>query len=481
MVSSDYFRAHPLGRNKKKRGDGRAGKAFFEEEKSRGSFGYKLLSGMGWEPGQGLGKENQGRTKYIAVRQRFEKQGLGTKDHQSKAMFQATMSMYDDILASVQRRVKRAQTKADGGEASDDTDGESDGDSADEGVGFTMDGIRQLHWAKGLYRRFHPAKKKQLNFEEEVALANMKGKAHRDENKKGPTTEDGRIKFTEDTQERIALELKAIAEQRSRKGGLGFGAPKIRTPRKKNFGGKPSSRILGSRLAMRISGDVYAGPTKPKDEVVTKGLRISASAPTSAGTDSNAAMLEREKLRRQKRKEKKKARAAKRKRTAAEAEEGDEDSTRKKKRKKRKQKEEEEVEPEPVAKKRKKKKKRKREDAVDEETADQPKRKKRKKKKSSPPAAEEYIVIVTRKKKDKRKKKKRRKCKEKAPEPVVIVVTKKKKKSKKKRKAVEDSESSPSASSSPPPTKDIEVKVVITTPQSDTKRRKKKKKKKKSA
>merc|ERR1719192_2364924 len=99
------------------------------------------------------------------------------------------MSMYDDLLASVQRRVKRAQ---DGDtNASSDEDNEGDSSEDEGGVGVTMQQIKQRHWAKGLYRRFHKAKNKDLTLEEEMAKAKKTD---------GPSTNTAQKGFTEETQ-----------------------------------------------------------------------------------------------------------------------------------------------------------------------------------------------------------------------------------------------------------------------------------------
>lgn len=41
------------------------------------SAGYRLLAGMGWKEGEGLGASKQGITEHIKVKKKFENWGVG--------------------------------------------------------------------------------------------------------------------------------------------------------------------------------------------------------------------------------------------------------------------------------------------------------------------------------------------------------------------------------------------------------------------
>jgi hypothetical protein len=65
-----------------------------EFEKFNGGIGSKLLAGMGWKQGHGLGKEGQGINRPIEVKLRPKNRGLGFD-------FEETTSQQKEIFASM--------------------------------------------------------------------------------------------------------------------------------------------------------------------------------------------------------------------------------------------------------------------------------------------------------------------------------------------------------------------------------------------
>ena len=94
---------------------GRHGESFWQEESN--NVGVRLLKGMGWSEGQGLGKDGTGRI--VAVKQTMKKdnRGIGAKADTRDEAFRASQDLFNDVLArlsgagtdggSRRRRVRR--------------------------------------------------------------------------------------------------------------------------------------------------------------------------------------------------------------------------------------------------------------------------------------------------------------------------------------------------------------------------------------
>ena len=76
---------------------GRHGHSFWEEEKD--NVGMRLLHGMGWKIGQGLGKEGHGRTVAIKQHRKKDNAGIGSKAGTRDEAFKASQELFNDVLA----------------------------------------------------------------------------------------------------------------------------------------------------------------------------------------------------------------------------------------------------------------------------------------------------------------------------------------------------------------------------------------------
>ncbi len=54
----------------------RAGDSFWQEE--AGNFGMKMMKGMGWEQGKGLGKNEDGQKQYLRAKYKADAKGAST-------------------------------------------------------------------------------------------------------------------------------------------------------------------------------------------------------------------------------------------------------------------------------------------------------------------------------------------------------------------------------------------------------------------
>ena len=86
---------------------GRHGSSFWEEEKN--NIGVKLLKGMGWTTGQGLGKDGRGRTDAVKQLRKKENAGIGSKAGTRDEAFKASQELFNDVLS-------RLSGEADGGD-----------------------------------------------------------------------------------------------------------------------------------------------------------------------------------------------------------------------------------------------------------------------------------------------------------------------------------------------------------------------------
>ena len=76
---------------------GRHGESFWVEEQN--NVGMRLLKGMGWEQGQGLGKTGQGSTAAIKQRLKKDNAGIGAKANTRDEAFVASQDLFSDVLA----------------------------------------------------------------------------------------------------------------------------------------------------------------------------------------------------------------------------------------------------------------------------------------------------------------------------------------------------------------------------------------------
>ena len=76
---------------------GRHGQSFWEEEKD--NVGMKLLRGMGWESGQGLGKDGSGRTDAVKQFRKKDNAGIGSKAGTRDEAFKGTQDLFNDVLS----------------------------------------------------------------------------------------------------------------------------------------------------------------------------------------------------------------------------------------------------------------------------------------------------------------------------------------------------------------------------------------------
>lgn len=76
---------------------GRHGDSFWVEEQN--NIGMKLLKGMGWQQGSGLGKTGQGRTVVVKQRLKKDNAGIGAKANTRDEAFVASQDLFSDVLA----------------------------------------------------------------------------------------------------------------------------------------------------------------------------------------------------------------------------------------------------------------------------------------------------------------------------------------------------------------------------------------------
>ena len=116
---------------------GRHGGSFWTEEAD--NVGMKLLKGMGWEDGQGLGKSGQGNTSLVKQFRKNDNAGIGGNGGTRDDAFRASQDLFSSVLA-------RLNGGGDEASSSDATSGTTLGSAAESISG---------HLAKGqLSRRF---------------------------------------------------------------------------------------------------------------------------------------------------------------------------------------------------------------------------------------------------------------------------------------------------------------------------------------
>ena len=76
---------------------GRHGATFWEEEKD--NIGLRLLKGMGWGLGQGLGKDGKGRTDVVKQFKKKDNAGIGASGNTRDEAFRASQDLFNDVLA----------------------------------------------------------------------------------------------------------------------------------------------------------------------------------------------------------------------------------------------------------------------------------------------------------------------------------------------------------------------------------------------
>ena len=76
---------------------GRHGELFWTEEKD--NVGLRLLRGMGWSQGQGLGKDGQGNVEMVKQKKRKDNAGIGANGATRDEAFRASQDLFNDVLA----------------------------------------------------------------------------------------------------------------------------------------------------------------------------------------------------------------------------------------------------------------------------------------------------------------------------------------------------------------------------------------------
>lgn len=76
---------------------GRHGDSFWKEEE--GNVGMKLLKGMGWSDGQGLGKQGQGKITLVKQFRKKDNAGIGGASGTRDEAFRASQDLFNDVLA----------------------------------------------------------------------------------------------------------------------------------------------------------------------------------------------------------------------------------------------------------------------------------------------------------------------------------------------------------------------------------------------
>ena len=76
---------------------GRHGESFWREEKD--NVGLKLLKSMGWENGQGLGKDGTGRTTAVKQFRKKDNSGIGSSAGTRDEAYRASQDLFNDVLS----------------------------------------------------------------------------------------------------------------------------------------------------------------------------------------------------------------------------------------------------------------------------------------------------------------------------------------------------------------------------------------------
>jgi len=76
---------------------GRHGDSFWKEEKD--NVGMKLLKSMGWDMGQGLGKDGNGRTSAVKQFRRKDNAGIGATAGTRDEAYRASQDLFNDVLS----------------------------------------------------------------------------------------------------------------------------------------------------------------------------------------------------------------------------------------------------------------------------------------------------------------------------------------------------------------------------------------------
>ncbi|PFH31365.1 G-patch domain-containing protein [Besnoitia besnoiti] len=91
------------------------------------SFGAAILKKFGWEEGQGLGRENSGRTDCLQIRRREENVGLGHSDSSDAKGEEQWRNWWDGLYNSMAAKLKDNHAVRAGNDP-----GSSDSDSSDD-------------------------------------------------------------------------------------------------------------------------------------------------------------------------------------------------------------------------------------------------------------------------------------------------------------------------------------------------------------
>ena len=89
---------------------GRHGETFWTEETKTGNVGLKLLKSMGWEHGQGLGKNETGSATHIKTTRRQDNRGVGASAATRDETYKASQDLFSGILARL--NCKEGETPA---------------------------------------------------------------------------------------------------------------------------------------------------------------------------------------------------------------------------------------------------------------------------------------------------------------------------------------------------------------------------------
>merc|ERR1712228_516284 len=173
----------------------RHGDQFWEDEKKRENFGIKYMNKFGWNKGDGLGKNKQGREQHVKTKYKNDTKGIGHRHSQNNEMFQATMCMFNDILSGLNKKksANSLPTK-----------------SKSSNKHLSASAVIKSYEAKHhLYGKFRAAKNISARSEEE------KNQLFGIDDERG---------FTERDQTNYAMQMNALSMTRSGKMGLGFGA-----------------------------------------------------------------------------------------------------------------------------------------------------------------------------------------------------------------------------------------------------------------
>ena len=76
---------------------GRHGESFWKEEAD--NVGMKMLKGMGWSAGEGLGKEGQGKTALVKQFRKKDNAGIGGQGGTRDQAFLASQDLFNDVLS----------------------------------------------------------------------------------------------------------------------------------------------------------------------------------------------------------------------------------------------------------------------------------------------------------------------------------------------------------------------------------------------